>query len=253
MAQEEFLDDPMPDVIEQWRYYFSVLAPTDGDRILDVGCNTAEAERLLLTDYPKIGKVIGLEKDLLRYEYALSKLQNDGDPAQIELILGDGLDLPFPDGHFDRAFCVDVLEWTKEPAKALEEIHRVLKPRGTAVIVHSDFDTQVFSCDDKELCRRIVHAFTDSGPNGQLGRELYRLCSLAGFHSVRPMIYPLINTGWLPNLYGYKAAHMMVEWLRKTMGIAETDLARWLSDIEAQCDRDSFFYSINRNICVCVK
>jgi hypothetical protein len=67
------------------------------------------------------------------------------------------------------------------------------------------------------------------------------------------MIYPLINTGWLPNLYGYKAAHMMVEWLRKTMGIAETDLARWLSDIEAQCDRDSFFYSINRNICVCVK
>ena len=22
MAQEQFLDDPMPDVIEQWRYYF---------------------------------------------------------------------------------------------------------------------------------------------------------------------------------------------------------------------------------------
>jgi hypothetical protein len=67
MAQEEFLDDPTPDVIEQWRYYFSVLAPQAGDLILDVGCNTAEAERLLLREYPKIGKVIGLEKDQQRW------------------------------------------------------------------------------------------------------------------------------------------------------------------------------------------
>ena len=253
MAQEEFLDDPMPDVIEQWRYYFSLLLPQADDLILDVGCNTAEAERLLLREHPKIGKVIGLENDPKRYDYALSKLQKDGNPAQIELILGDGLGLPFSDDHFDRAFCVDVLEWVKEPAKALQEIHRVLKPRGTAVIVHSDFDTQVFSCDDKELCRRIVHAFTDSGPNGQLGRELYRLCSLASFYSIRPTIYPLINTEWLPNLYGYKAAQMMVEWLTKTKAVAEIDLARWLSDLEAQGEKGSFFYSINRNICVCIK
>jgi len=130
MAQEEFLDDPMPDVIEQWRYYFSLLLPQADDLILDVGCNTAEAERLLLREHPKIGKVIGLENDPKRYDYALSKLQKDGNPAQIELILGDGLGLPFSDDDFDRAFCVDVLEWVKEPAKALQEIHRVLKPRG---------------------------------------------------------------------------------------------------------------------------
>jgi ubiquinone/menaquinone biosynthesis C-methylase UbiE len=180
-------------------------------------------------------------------------MQKDSSPAKIELILGDGLALPFPDGHFDRAFCVDVLEWVKEPPKVLEEIHRVLKPRSTAVIVHSDFDTQVFSCDDKELCRRIVHTFTDSGPNGQLGRELYQLCSLVGFHSVRPMIYSLINTEWLPNRYGHKAAQMMVEWLTKSKSIAGIDLARWLSDLEARGEKGSFFYSINRNICVCVK
>ena len=197
--------------------------------------------------------MIGLENDPKRYDYALSKLQKDRNPAQIELILGDGLGLLFSDDDFDRAFCVDVLEWVKEPAKALQEIHRVLKPTGTAVIVHSDFDTQVFSCDDKELCRRIVHAFTDSGPNGQLGRELYSLCSLTGFHSVRPMIYPLINTEWLPNLYGYKAVQTMIEWFAKTRRVAESDLSRWLADIESQHERNSFFYSINRNICVCVK
>jgi ubiquinone/menaquinone biosynthesis C-methylase UbiE len=124
MAQEEFLDDPMPNVIEQWRFYFSVLNPQAGDIVLDVGCNTSEAERLLLREYPSIGKVVGVENDPRRYEYALSKWQKDGSPARIELRLGDALKLPFPDAHFDRAFCVDTLEWLKEPVTALQEIRR---------------------------------------------------------------------------------------------------------------------------------
>ena len=66
-----------------------------------------------------------------------------------------------------------------------------------------------------------MHAFTDSGPNGPLGRELYRLRSRAGFHSVRSMIHPLINTEWPPNLYGYKAAQTMIEWFAKTRRVAE--------------------------------
>jgi ubiquinone/menaquinone biosynthesis C-methylase UbiE len=126
VAQEEFLDEPMADVIDQWRFYFSVLNTQTGDIILDVGCNTGDAERLLLREYPPIGKVIGVENDPKRYEYALSKWREDGSPSQIELRTGDALALPFPDAHFDRAFCVDTLEWVKEPPKALQEIHRVL-------------------------------------------------------------------------------------------------------------------------------
>jgi ubiquinone/menaquinone biosynthesis C-methylase UbiE len=249
MAQEEFLDDPMPDIIEQWRFYFSALAPQAGDLILDVGCNTGEAERLLLRDYSRIGKVIGVEKDAKRHDYALSKWRKDGSPAQIALELGDALELSFPDNHF----CVDTLEWVKDSLKALQEIHRVLKPSGLAVIVHSDFDTQVFNCADKDLCRGIVHAFTDSGPNGQLGRELYLFCRGAAFRTLRPLVYTLVNTEWLPNLYGYKAAHMMVEWLRNKKRVGEAELTRWLSDLETQSARGSYFYSINRYMIVCDK
>ncbi len=231
MAQEEFLDDPMPDIIEQWRHYFSLLAPQRGDRIIDVGCNTAEAERLLLREYPSIGKVIGLENDTDRYDYALSKLRKDGSPAQIELKIADALYIPFSDNTFDRAFCVDVLEWVKESGKALQEILRVIKPSGTAVIVHSDFDTQAFRCDDKELCRSIVHAFTDSGPNGQLGRELYHLCRAAGFQTVQPSIHVVVNNEWFPNLYGFKAAHMMGRVGRKNRAPFPNDVLRWLPDL----------------------
>ena len=43
------------------------------------------------------------------------------------------------------------------------------------------------------------------------------------------------------------------EWLTKPKSVAEIDLARGLTDLEAQGEKGSFFYSINRTICVCVK
>jgi len=61
MAQDHFLDPPLPDIIDQWRYYLRVLAPAAQHRILDVGCHNGDAERLLLRDYPQIAKVTGID------------------------------------------------------------------------------------------------------------------------------------------------------------------------------------------------
>lgn len=243
----------MPDIIEQWRFYFSVLRPEDGDIIIDIGCNTGDAERLLLREYPKIGKVVGVENDQKRYECALAKWERDGKPAQFELKLADAQGLPFPDNHFDRVLCVETLEWVRKPRLALQEMRRVLKPGGSAVVIHSDFDTQVFNCTDKRLCRKIVNAFADPGPNGQIGRELYGLCKNAGFQTVQPTVYPLINTEWIPNSYAYKVAHMMGDWLTKKSLVPKDELERWIADLAAQYSGGSFFYSINRYICRCWK
>jgi len=253
MAQEEFLDEPMPDIIEQWRFYFSVLQPEDSNTIIDIGCNTGDAERLLLREYPNVGRVVGIDNDHKRYDKALIKWQRDGKPPQIELKLANALDLPFPDAYFDRALCVETLEWVKEPLKALQEIRRVLKPNGSALIIHSDFDTQVFSSTNKKLCREIVHTFSDSGPNGQIGRELYGLCNEAGFQTAQPTIYMLINTEWKPNSYAYKVAHMMVDWLIRKSLVSKDRLQAWLTDLETQHSKGVFFYSINRYMCYCLE
>ncbi len=45
-------------------------------------------------------------------------------------IVGDIHDLPFADNSLDAITCVAVLEHVKNPFKAAEEIHRVLKPGG---------------------------------------------------------------------------------------------------------------------------
>jgi arsenite methyltransferase len=252
MAQDEFLDDPMPDIIEQWKFYFSVLQPERGDTIIDIGCNTGDSERLLLREYPDIREVVGIEKDQQRYEHALAKWEKGGSPAQIKFVLADAQTLPFPDGHFDRALCVETLEWVKQPLEALQEIRRVLRFGGSAVVIHSDFDTQVFNSTHRNLCRKIVNAFTDSGPNGQMGRELYGLCQKAGFQRVEPTVYTLVNTEWSPNLYANRVAHMMIDWLTRESLVPREELERWKADLNAQHSRGAFFYSINRYIYRCL-
>jgi ubiquinone/menaquinone biosynthesis C-methylase UbiE len=253
MAQELFLDDPMPDVIEQWRFYLSILCPSTGDTILDVGCNTGDAERLLVREYPLAGKVVGVEIRSQGIRRALETWRRDGRPPQIEFRLADGQRLPFPDSAFDRALCVETLEYVKSPVQALQEIRRVLRSEGTAVVVHTDFDTQVFTAADKALSRKIVAAFSDAGPNGQMGRELYGLCRKAGFRTVEPLTYVLVNTEWRPTLYAYKMAHMMADWLRGGSLVSDDEIEQWLVDIEAQASEGNFFYSVNRNVCRCVK
>jgi arsenite methyltransferase len=253
MAQERFLDDPMPDVIEQWRFYLSVLCPSIDDTILDVGCNTGDAERLLVREYPAVGKVVGVEVRPKAIRHAVERWRQDGQPTQIEFRLADGQSLPFPDSAFDRALCVEVLEWVNSPAQALQEIRRVLRSEGSAVIVHTDFDTQLFNAVDKALSRKIMAAFSDAGPNGQMGRALYGLCRKAGFRTVEPLTYVLVNTEWRPALYAYKMAQMMADWLRSGALISDYEIGQWLADIEAQASEGRFFYSVNRYVCRCVK
>lgn len=251
MAQEYFLDLPMPDILAQWRHYLDLLCVQADAQVLDVGCGSGDALRLLVRIIPEVGSLIGLDKSLERY--AANHAQARAEAPQISFRSGDAQALPFDDRSFDRVLCVDTLEWVPNPVQALREIRRVLRPDGIALIVHSDFDAQVFASGDRERSRRIVHAFSDAGPNGQIGRELCGLCRQSGFVSVDASVYVLLNTEWRPDLYGYQAAQMMTEWLAKQELIVGSDLTDWLDDLQQKDGSGCFFYSINRNICRCVK
>jgi ubiquinone/menaquinone biosynthesis C-methylase UbiE len=253
MAQMKFLDPPMPDIIDQWRYYFSLLRPEKGHRIIDVGSGAGDAVHLLLKDHPAITQIVGVDSNYEYCETAISLWKQYGSPDNIEIKAADAQNLPFSENNFDRAICAEMLEYVADPAVAISEILRVLKQGGIALIIHSDFDTQVFQAGDRDRTRKIVNAFSDSGPNGQMGRELYGLCRGAGFASVEALIYPFIGTSWEPNTYAYQMSHMMVEWLTRKAMVPASELTQWLSDLEQAYADGIFFYSINRYICVCAK
>lgn len=48
--------------------------------------------------------------------------------------LADAYQLPFGEGTFDVVVCAEVIEHMREPARALEEVRRVLKPGGKLLL-----------------------------------------------------------------------------------------------------------------------
>ncbi|MBC8073189.1 MAG: methyltransferase domain-containing protein [Deltaproteobacteria bacterium] len=251
MAQERFFGEcSMPDVAEQWRDYFRLLDLGPGQRVLDVGCHQGDAIALLLSQHPELSRVIGVDRNEQKAGYAQRRFQGDD---RVEIVRADAVSLPFAESSFDWVFTADTLEWVSDPSTALHEIRRTLVDGGSALVIHTDFDTQVFASGDIGLTRRIVHDFTDGGRRGTIGRELYGLCTAAGFSRVEPSVRTFIGTSFAAGLYARKMVDMMRKWLVDEGRIDAADFDGWSGALE-QRDRDrSFFYSVNRNICLCSK
>ena len=252
MAQEVFIDPPMPDIIEQWKYYYQLLEIEPGDRILDIGCHVGDPALFLYKQYPYVKEIVGVDKDKKKIEYAKDRF-NENENTPINFITGDALDLPFGDNSFEKVICAETIEWIELSSKAIEEIYRVLKPGGIALIIHTDFDTQVFNTNNLKRTRNIIHEFTDMGPNGIIGRELRELCIKGGFKEIEFEVYTLINDKYDENYYSYKLSKMMKEWLESEDLIDENELKKWENELEHLSEENKYYYSINRNICVCKK
>jgi len=106
-----------------------------GEVVLDIGCGRAidaiEVAR-------KGGKCLGLEPSKRMIEQGRKCIAASG--AEVSLVQGIGEHLPFKTGSLDRVVCKGSLDHFPDPAKALEEMARVLKPGGRAIIAIANFE-----------------------------------------------------------------------------------------------------------------
>jgi len=96
------------------RRYLDPLPPTT--RVLDAGCG----EGVLVDEYASRLAIVGVDAN-----YSSERVR-----------LGSITSLPFEDGAFDRALCLDVLEHLsyEDQPRALAELHRVLANGGELLI-----------------------------------------------------------------------------------------------------------------------
>jgi SAM-dependent methyltransferase len=97
-------------------------------RILDAGCGLG----WFLSALDPVWERYGLELSAFAARHA----RVYGDVREVRLE-----DCPFDDEFFDVVFCHHVIEHVPDPASAVAQVHRVLKPGGTLVLGTPDFDS----------------------------------------------------------------------------------------------------------------
>jgi len=96
-------------------------------RIMDIGCSSGFFLRLLRQRFPNCA-IVGADCVLGPLE-RLSRSMQD-----VPLLQFDLLKCPWPDHSFDALILLNVLEHIEDDLGAAQQVHRILKPGGVAII-----------------------------------------------------------------------------------------------------------------------
>ena len=155
------------------RRYLDALPRTT--RVLDAGCG----EGVLVDEYAERLDITGLDAN-----YASERVTHGSLTA-----------LPFPDGSFDRALCLDVLEHLpyEEQPRALAELFRVLKPAGELLVSVPNL-AHLQSRIQFLLRGRLIRTASEyKHPGDRPASEYLQLARAAGFRLVtRQGIFPTL-------------------------------------------------------------
>jgi SAM-dependent methyltransferase len=109
--------------------YTNALRPDEpGARVLDVGCGVGQVVGKLTEAGFEAWGVDVSKPNIKRAQKISSRCQ-----------LYDGKRLPFPDGHFNSAGALNVLEHVDQPESFIAELVRVVEPGGRVVLSSPNF------------------------------------------------------------------------------------------------------------------
>ncbi len=178
---------------------------SDNAAILDIGCRNAGWLLCFENQFKsKIKKSIGVDKNSKGFT------DFDLEGTSISLMEMDcSQNIDFPNETFDFVFSKDALECFADKKTLVREIHRILKPNGTVICVHADWDSIVYNGSNKDLINKAVHAYANwqqpwmDDFDSWIGRRTYPIFHSSGLFESRIAVYNCIETEFTQDSYGY--------------------------------------------------
>ena len=174
------------------------LALTAGERLLDVGCGPGDAGIALARALGDTGELVGIDSSdqMLRVARARAR------PAacRVRFTRGDASSLEEPADGFDAVRCERTLQWLPDPAVAVAEMVRVLRPGGRISLIDTDWSTFDLSVGDDALAAVIREAMrTERNRPANVGSRLGELVVAAGCEPVAQLEATETWTSWNPD------------------------------------------------------
>lgn len=160
-----------------------------GLNILDVGCGYGAFTEILLERCGP-SNLVGVDDSETQFEYARECI----DEQSVQFVVGNAMALPFSDNCFDAALMTQVIPFLTDPAKAVLEMARVVRPGGW--IATYTWDVPGYGLPGDLLARsgRSLGMTLKLRSNSNLSRRevLQYLCEQAGLQSIEHEVF---NTG----------------------------------------------------------
>jgi ubiquinone/menaquinone biosynthesis C-methylase UbiE len=134
------------------------MALRPGERVLDLGCGSGWATRLLaglVADGPEgFGQVVGVDvsDEMIRQARALSK-----DFENILYVWGSAQQIPWEENFFDKMLSVESFYYYADQDRSLAELFRVMAPRGRMFILINLYKDNLYSLQWVDKLKVPVH------------------------------------------------------------------------------------------------
>jgi SAM-dependent methyltransferase len=197
--------------------------PTPGTRLLDVGCGTGHQLHHLRGSGYDVAGVDGSDEMLAR--------ARELNP-EVELRQANVDALPFPDTSFDLAICLEVLRYLPDPQPCLDEIHRVLRPGGIALVTA----TPLLNLNGYAVINRLALAMRQSSFT-RLKQYFFRPGQLdghlraAGFTAFAVHGVYLGPINWIERLLPSHFSSFMHHWKAIDEALADRPVIRHVSNM----------------------
>lgn len=221
----------------------TLLALRPGERVLSIGCGPGFEPAELAPAVGETGHVHAVDRSEAMVGLAARRCVS---APQVTLSHGDATALPVTDGAVDAAAAIQVYEYVTDVDAALNELRRVLRPGGRAVVCDADFASLVWRSTDTERTRRILDAFDDHCPWPRLGSRLSPRLRDAGLTVERVEPNTILNTRLDENTFAYQLMQFLEAYAADHDDVEVGEPAAWVADLEACDQRGETFFSFTQ-------
>ncbi len=232
-----------PEVAAQRRVLLEAVAARPGERALDIGCGPGFVTEALARAVGPEGAVHAMDNS--ESSVAMAR-QRCAEFANAQFELAGAAQLPYPDASFDLAVSTQVFEFVPDVPKALSELHRVLRPRGRAAIIDTDWHTILWHSVDPHRMARVLKAWDEHLAHPVLPRTLIPLLRDAGFSVRQCKVIPYLDTEYKPEGYSYNMTKTLRRFVQDRQGITKQEAEAWAGELQALARAGNYFFCLNR-------